>query len=1137
MKLSTSRGLICLFASMVFVPGLSAQGVLTWHNDVARSGQNLQETLLSPSNVNSASFGLLHTLTLDGPVDAQPLYVPGLVFNGTPHNVLFVATENDTLYAFDADTGGTPLWTYSALQSGETASDSDSGCGQVGPKVGITSTPVIDLTQGTNGTIYFVAMTKDSSAVYHDRLHALDLIAGTEQSSWPIEIAATYSALTFVPSQYKERAALVIANGAIYTSWASNCDRGSYNGWIIGYNESTQAQSVLNLTPHGTDGAIWMAGAGPAADAGGNLYFLMANGTFDTTLNANGFPSNGDYGNAFMNLSTTSGLSVVDYFTVDNTTTESGIDEDLGSGGAMLLPTLNDALGNPRELAVGAGKDGNAYVVDRDNMGKFNPTNNNAVYQEFELAPAFNANPPDGVFSSPAWFNNTLYYGPVGQQLSAYAYSGGSFGAASFQSSVSGGFGFPGATPSISANGSTDGIVWAVKTGSPAVLYAFNAANLAELYDSTQAASSRDNFGTGITFTTPTVTGGKVYVGTTTGVAIFGLLNCSYSLNATAPNTSTIAVAVTTSAGCSWSATSASDFITITGSSSGTGTGTVDFTVSAYAGTSRAGLIFVAGHVLSIVQTGQSSLGLPTGPSPANGSEGVSVNPTLTWTASSGATSYDVYFGTSPNPPLVTNTTSASYTPGTLNPGITYYWMVVAKNASGTNGSTVWSFITGKAQASVVSVTPSSGSGLSHTFELQYSDTAGAASLQLVYAWFNTQEASASSCMLYYNAATNQINLLNNAATAWTAATLGTTTTLQNSQCSVNVADVTVTPSGNTLTLSLPMTFTAAYAGAKQTFLDAKDLSGANSGWQQLGSWTIPGTTGTPAAVSVTPSSGSGMSQTFALHYSDTAGAANLQFVYAWFNTQEASASSCMLYYNAATNQINLLNNAATAWTAATLGTTTTLQNSQCSVNVADVTVTPSGNTLTLSLPMTFTASYAGAKQTFLFSSDVSGSNSGWQQLGTWTIPGTAGTPGTPAVVSVTPSSGSGMSQTFALQYSDTAGAASLQLLYAWFNTQEASASSCMLYYNAATNQINLLNDAATAWTAATPGASTTLQNSQCSVNMADVTVTPSGNTLTLSLPMTFTAAYAGTKQTFLDAKDILGSNSGWQQLGTWTMP
>ena len=824
---------------------------------------------------------------------------------------------------------------------------------------------------------------------------------------------------------------------------------------------------------------------------------------------------------------------MADYFTSDNSPVETGAqnDDDLGSGGALLLPILNDAMGNPHELAVGAGKDGNAYVVDRNNMGKYNMSSN-AVYQKFALG--------GSVFSSPAWFNNTLYYGAMGQQINAYPYSGGSFGSSSSHTSVSAGFGNNGATPSISANGSSNGIVWAVTSGgSPAILYAFNAANLNELYDTTQAASSRDSFGDTGHFPTPTVFDGKVYVGTTTGVAIFGLLTCTYTVSQQPPTSpTTFSVDVTTGAGCSWSANSDSDFITITSGASGTGNGTVNLQLTAYEGAIRTGIISVAGRVLSITQTGANSLGLPSGPSPANGSVGAPVTPTLTWTASSGATSYDIYFGTSPTPPLVTNTTSTSYAPGTLVPGITYYWIVVAENSGGTNNSPVWSFTT--TNATVVSVTPSSGTVASHSFALQYSDTAGAASLQTVWVYFNNTLANpaSNSCLLYYNVAANLINLAQNSGTAWASATPGAATTLQNSQCSLNVASTTVSLSGNTLTLTLPMTFLPAYAGAKNIYMYAADISGSNSGWQQPGTWTVPAGSGTPAVVSVTPNSGTVASQSFALQYSDTAGAGSLQTVWVYFNSTLAdpASNSCLLYYNVAANLINLAQNSGTAWVSATPGAATTLQNSQCSLNVAATTATLNGNTLTLTLPMTFRPAYAGAKNIYLYAADISGSNSGWQQPGTWTVP--AGS-GTPAAVSVTPNSGTVASQSFALQYSDTAGAGSLQTVWVYFSSTLAdpASNSCLLYYNVAANQINLAQNSGTAWVSATPAAATTLQNSQCSLNVAATTATLNGNTLTLNLPMTFLPAYAGAKNIYLYAADVSGSNSGWHQPGTWTVP
>jgi len=506
--------------------GGASTDVLTYHNDIARTGQNLNETILTTSNVTSAKFGKLGFYSVDGLVDAQPLYasnvaVPG---NGT-HNLLIAATEHGSVYAFDADSG-TTIWHTSMLKAGETTSDRR-GCDQVAPEIGVTSTPVIDRTRGANGTVYVVAMSKDGSGNYHQRLHALDLALGTELFSGPVEIQAKYPGagdnsdgtnVIFDPGQYKERAALLLMNGILYTSWASHCDIRPYTGWIIAYNPGTLAQtSVLNVTPNGNEGAIWMAGAGLAADSSGNIYFLDANGDFDTNLNSSGFPSNGDYGNAFMKISTSAGLAVADYFEMDNQAVENGSDTDLGSGGAMVLPDLNDGAGHTMHLAVGAGKDSNLYVVNRDSMGKFNPSNNSAIYQELP------GKLPGGVFAMPAYFNNTVYYGSVGSQIQAFTITNAKL-SASATAHTANSFGYPGATPSVSANGASNGIVWAIENSTPAVLHAYDAGTLNELYNSNQAAAGRDQFGNGNKYMTPTIVNGKVFVGTPNGVAVFGLL-------------------------------------------------------------------------------------------------------------------------------------------------------------------------------------------------------------------------------------------------------------------------------------------------------------------------------------------------------------------------------------------------------------------------------------------------------------------------------------------------------------------------------------------------------------------------------------------------------------------------------------
>jgi hypothetical protein len=501
--------------------------VLTYHDDVARTGLDPNETTLTTGNVNSSSFGKVGFLTVTGKVDAEPLYAPNLTVAGVTHNVVFVATEHDLVYAFDADTF-TQLWQTSMLGTGETPSDPHS-CGQITPEIGITSTPVIDPSAGAHGTIFVVAMSKDSSGKYHQRLHALDLTTGAEQTGSPVEIQATYPGAsgqdTFDPYQYAERSGLLLLNGVIYMGWTSHCDETPYQGWLMGYNESTLQQTgVLDLTPNGSEGSIWMAGSGLAADASSSIYFLDANGSFDTNLNSSGFPANGDYGNSFMKVSTNGGtLSVADYFAMHNTVGESDADEDLGSGGALVLPDLKDGSGNTVHLAVGAGKDGNIYVVNRDNMGKFNSSNNSAIYQEVD------GQIGGQEFGMPAYFNGTIFYGAVGAALKAFPFTNAKL-AASPSSTTSTTFGYPGTTPSISANGTSNGIVWAVENtgsgtgGGTAILHAYDATNLGtELYNSNQAANGRDSF-VDNKFITPMIANGKVYVGTPTGIVVFGLL-------------------------------------------------------------------------------------------------------------------------------------------------------------------------------------------------------------------------------------------------------------------------------------------------------------------------------------------------------------------------------------------------------------------------------------------------------------------------------------------------------------------------------------------------------------------------------------------------------------------------------------
>ncbi|MGH9748238.1 MAG: immunoglobulin domain-containing protein [Candidatus Acidiferrales bacterium] len=523
---STPSSTVSLTVTNNVPPPPGTVNILTYHNDVGRTGQNLSETILTHANVKSATFGVVGSLPADGRVDAEPLYVSNLKIGGVSHNVVYVVTEHDSVYAYDADTFA-QLWKVSMLGAGETPSEAVNGCGQVSPEIGITSTPVIDLNAGANGTIFLVAMSKSGTTYIH-RVHALDLTTGADLAGSPVTVQATFPGtgegasggnVIFVPKQYKDRASLLLLNGVIYTSWASHCDDDPYTGWIIGYSESSLAQtSVLNITPNGGRAAIWMAGAGLAADSTNNIYFLAGNGTFDDVLNSSGFPENGDYGNAFIKLSTAGNkLAVADYFNMFNTDSESNADTDLGSGGAMVLPDLKDNAQNTWHLAVGAGKDTNLYVVNRDMMGKFNASNDNAIYQKLSGVL------PGGIWSMPAYFNGAVYYGSVNSNLQAFTITNAKL-VSPASSHSAGSYGYPGTTPSISANGTSNGIVWAVENAGGGVLHAYDATNLAtELYNSNQAANSRDHFSDN-KYITPMIANGKVFVGTPNGVTIFGLL-------------------------------------------------------------------------------------------------------------------------------------------------------------------------------------------------------------------------------------------------------------------------------------------------------------------------------------------------------------------------------------------------------------------------------------------------------------------------------------------------------------------------------------------------------------------------------------------------------------------------------------
>jgi hypothetical protein len=497
----------------------SIKDVATWHNDMARTGLNANETILTPPKVSAAKFAKFGIASTDGALDAQPLYISGLTIGTQTLNVLYLATENDTVYAWNASNGA-QLWKTSALGPDETAAENQ-GCSELPSKVGITSTPVIDRNFAPNGAIFFVAKTKDSSGTYHQRLHALDLTTGAELSGGPVDIAAANS---FDPGVFVEQAALLLNNGIVYLSWAAPCQETSsgYSGLEMAYNEGTLAQlSVLNVTPNGSGGSISMSGAGPAADVNGNVFLTTSKGTFDTTMDTNGKPKNGDYGNAYLKIQSPNGvMTVFDYFEPVNGVPGTADYQDQGSGGVTLIPMASN--GSYPAQAIGAGMDGNIYQLGSSGnvLGEYNGTSDNN-YKTVTSAL------PNGATSSPAYFNGAFYYGGSSDVLRRYTL--GASGA-TLASQSANPLGTSGATPVITANGTSGAILWALDTTASggAVLHAYNATNLAtELYNSTQAQVSgapRDSIGTTSSHAIPLVANGFVYIGTDTGLATFGLV-------------------------------------------------------------------------------------------------------------------------------------------------------------------------------------------------------------------------------------------------------------------------------------------------------------------------------------------------------------------------------------------------------------------------------------------------------------------------------------------------------------------------------------------------------------------------------------------------------------------------------------
>jgi hypothetical protein len=515
------------FASILIVPGILlcamcapcvAQNVLTWHNDLSRTGQMLSESTLTTANVNSTQFGKKFSFKVDQQIYTQPLYVSNLSIPGKgKHNVVFVATENDSVYAFDANgSPKTPLWHVNFTNAGNGVTavpcGDDGGCA-ISTVIGISGTPVID---PASKTMYLVAFTKESGA-YVQRLHALDITTGTEKFGGPVIIQATVPGtgdgsvngiISFDPLRHNQRPGLLLLNGVVYITWASFGDIDPYHGWVIGYSTSTLAQvSAYNATANGSRGGIWHSGGAPAADSSGNIFLVTANGTFD--VNTGGV----DYGDSMLKIPSSS-MAVTDYFTPFNEAMLEDDDLDLGSGTAVLLPQQSGQF--PNEL-IGAGKQGTIYLVNRDNMGQFNSLGNNVIQMV--------TGSTGGYLASPTYWNGNIYYSGVSDFVSMYKLTAGLISTAPVSKSAS--TYRLGSSSSISANGTSNGILWAVDVVAPkaiGVLHAYDATDLSkELYNSTQNAT-RDSLGVAVKFAAPTIARGRVYVGTSNALVVYGLL-------------------------------------------------------------------------------------------------------------------------------------------------------------------------------------------------------------------------------------------------------------------------------------------------------------------------------------------------------------------------------------------------------------------------------------------------------------------------------------------------------------------------------------------------------------------------------------------------------------------------------------
>ncbi len=449
-----------------------------------------------------------------------------------------------------------------------------------------------------------------------------------------------------------------------------------------------------------------------------------------------------------------------------------------------------------------------------------------------------------------------------------------------------------------------------------------------------------------------------------------------------------------------------------------------------------------------------------------------------------------------------------------------------------------WTAPSGNQAPISLSVSPSFGSAASQTFSFKYSDANGAADMRWTEMALAVALTSAGTCYLHYDRAANTIQLANDAGSDWIGTkTLAVAGILQNSQCTVDAGASSASTTAGTLTVNLNLSFRAVFGGAKNVFMQALDLAGVPAGWSQKGTFTVLAPNEAPAPVSVTPASGSGSGASFSFAYTDMNGFADIQWTEMAFGAGLTPVASCYLHLDRATSNLQLANDAGSDWVGTkTLGTVTTLQNSQCAIDLSASTSSGSGNSFNVTLAMTFKAPFAGAKSVFMQALDMGGLPAGWFAKGTYTVLASGLDP--PAPISATPSSGSGTTQTFTFVYSDPAGFTNIRWVEAAINSVLTSVNSCYIHYDRITNLIQVANNPGTDWAgSAVMGSAATVQNSQCSVSSNFSSASGSGNNFTVNLRITFLAGFNGAKTTYMQALNNSGVAAGWQVKGTWTVP